>query len=285
MNAKKIKTRIRRDWIDALRTVVWYAYIETHFFNRTNYEIAKLIEPEVFGIDEDKDINNQIRWAKYRRGIHTPGQDLINKANMHVEGTANIINHVLWEAIRGRKSMKWFMNDGVSQLSWDVQKIIFKSVNGQKELISVFHITRNVRKLQRLASFDALAALIIFFRIAVDQNQKETASRVALSIYRISLVMCVYSPFPNFKYGLAFLLYLNVFSILPGKRRNFDSSDVDEFCERSFDLNAILLIAEDECFFDLKQKDNRKKSYSNYLFDTLEGKHNFRMLFEFAPSF
>lgn len=25
---------------------------------------------------------------------------------------------------------KWFMNDGVSQLSWDVQKIIFKSVNG-----------------------------------------------------------------------------------------------------------------------------------------------------------
>lgn len=285
MNAKKIKTRIRRDWIDAFRTVIWYTYIERHFFNSKNYEIAKLIEPEVFGIDEEKDINNQIRWAKYKRGIHTPGQELINKANGHVEGTANIINNVLWEAIRGRKSLKWFMSDGVNQLSWDVQRIIFKSVSGQNELISVLDITKGLRRIERLANLDALATLIIFFRIAVDQNQKEIALRIGRSIYRTLLVLCVFPPLANFSYGLAFLMYLYVFPLCQSEVRKFDSTDVDDFFDKFQKLNTILLAAEDRDIIDLKGKGISKKMYTNFLFDVLEGKRSLEVIREFSPSF
>ncbi|MCH7336181.1 hypothetical protein [Acinetobacter sp. NIPH 2699] len=285
MQVKKIKTRIRRDWLDVIRTAIWYAYIEAKFLNSTNYEIAKFIEPEVFGKDEEKDINNHIRWAKYRRGKHTPGKELISKADQHVKGAARIINHVLWEVIRGRKPLKWFMEDGVNQLSWDVRRIIFKSANDKNELIPVLHITKNLRRIERLENLDALAALIIFLRIAVDQNQKEIALRIGRSIYRILLVMCVFLPLVHFKYGLAFLIYLYVFSILPRKTKNFDSNDVEEFCDKSSKLNYILLAAEDENIIDLKGKGISKKMYTNFLFDILDGKRGLKLIKEFSPSF
>lgn len=285
MKAKKIKTRIRRDWIDAFRTVIWYAYIKRKFLNSTNHEIAKFIEPDVFGKDESKDMNNYIRWAKYRRGIHTPGKELINQADQYVKGTARIINHVVWEVIRGRKPLKWFMEDGVNQLSWDVQSIIFKSVSGQNELISVLHIRKELTRIERLVNLDALAALIIFLRIANEQNQREIALSIGRSIYRILLVMCVFFPLANFRYELGFLIYLYVFSIYLNKIRNFDSNDVDEFFDRSHKLNYILLVAEDEDIIDLKGKGISKKAYTNFLFDIQDGKRGLEMIYEFSPSF
>ena len=285
MQAKKIKTRIRRDWIDAFRTVIWYTYIKRKFLNSTNHEIAKFIEPDVFGKDESKDINNYIRWAKYRRGIHTPGKELINQADQYVKGTARIINHVVWEVIRGRKPLKWFMEDGVNHLSWDVQRIIFKSVSGQNELISVLDIRKELTRIERLANFDALAALIIFLRIANEQNQREIALSIGRSIYRILLVMCVFLPLANFRYELGFLIYLYVFSIYLNKIRNLDSNDVDEFFDRSNKLNYILLVAEDEDIIDLKGKGISKKAYTNFLFDIQDGKRGLEMIYEFSPPF
>ncbi|MBC6819962.1 hypothetical protein CKK01_21245, partial [Acinetobacter baumannii] len=156
--------------------------------------IEKLIEPESFRKSEAGNYFHSNKWTKYKIGKHTPGNKLINKANQHVKGTAKIINHIVWEAIRGRKSLKWFMEDGVNQLSWDVQRIIFKTINDQNELISVLHIRKDLRRLERLANLDALAALIFFLRIADDQNQRKIALSIGHSIYRILLVMCVFLP-------------------------------------------------------------------------------------------
>lgn len=285
MQAKKIKTRMRRDWLDVIRTAIWYAYIEINFLNSTNREIAKFIEADAFGKSVEKDINNYMRWAKYRTGKHTPGKELISKANQHIEGTARIINHVLWEAIRGRKSLCWFVETGVNQLSWDVQRIIFKSMNDQKELISVLEIRKNLRRLERLANLDALAALIIFLRIADDQNQRKIALSIGQSIYRILLIMCVFLPLANFRYELAFLIYLYVFPLCQSEMKKFDSNDVDEFFDRSSNLNYILLAAEDENIIDLERKGLTKKMYTNFLFDILDGKRGLKLIKEFSPSF
>jgi hypothetical protein len=281
----KIKTRIRRDWLDVIRTTIWYAYIKRKFLNSTNHEIAKFIEPDVFGKDEAKDINNYIRWAKYRRGKHTPGKELINQADQHVKGSARIINHVVWEVIRGRKPLKWFIEDGANELSWDIRKILFKSVNDQNELISVLHIRKELTRIERLANLDALAALIIFLRIANEQNQREIALSIGRSIYRILLVMCVFLPLANFRYELGFIIYLYVFSNYLSKLRNFDSNDVDEFFDRSNKLNYILLVAEDEDIIDLKGKGISKKAYTNFLFDIQDGKRGLEMIYEFSPPF
>lgn len=285
MQAKKIKTRMRRDWLDVIRTAIWYAYIEINILNSTNHQIAQFIEADAFGKGEESDINNYIRWAKYRIGTHTPGKELINKANQHVEGTARIINHVLWDAIRGRKPLKWFTESGVNQLSWDVQRIIFKSVNDQKDLIPVLQIRKDLRRLERLASLDALAALIIFLRMADDQNQREIALSIGQSIYRILLVMCVFLPLAKFRYGLAFLIYLHVFPLCRSEMKKFDSNDVNEFFDRSSNLNYILLAAEDENIIDLERKGITKKMYTNFLFDILDGKRGLEMIREFSPSF
>lgn len=276
---------MRRDWLDVIRTAIWYAYIEINFLNSTNHQIAQFIEADAFGKGEENDINNYIRWAKYRIGKHTPGKELINKANQHVEGTARLINHVLWDAIRGHKPLNWFTKSGVNQLSWDVQRIIFKSVNDQKELISVLQIRKDLRRLERLASLDALAALIIFLRMADDQNQKKIALSIGQSIYRILLVMCTFLPLASFKHGLVFLFYLYVFPLCRDKLKNFDSNEIDKFVNRSNNLNYILLAAEDENIIDLERKRITKKMYANFLFDILEGKHGLEMIREFSPSF
>ena len=132
---------------------------------------------------------------------------------------------------------------------------------------------------------DALAALIIFLRIANEQNQREIALSIGRSIYRILLVMCVFLPLANFRYELGFIIYLYVFSNYLSKLRNFDSNDVDEFFDRSNKLNYILLVAEDEDIIDLKGKGISKKAYTNFLFDIQDGKRGLEMIYEFSPPF
>ncbi|MDC4923552.1 hypothetical protein OHV99_17870 [Acinetobacter baumannii] len=284
MQTKKRSSRSRRDWIDVIRTAIWYAYIHTNFPEATNYQIEKIIEPEAF-VKDKKYYFHRNKWTKYELGRHTPEMELIRKVNQHVEGTARIINHVLWEAIRGRKPLNWFVESGVNQLSWDVQQIIFKSVNDQKKLIPVLQIRKDLRRLERLANLDALAALIIFLRMADDQNQTEIALSIGQSIYRILLVMCVFLPLAKFRYGLAFLIYLYVFPLCRSEMKNFDSNDVDEFFDRSSNLNYILLAAEDENIIDLERKGVAQKMYTNFLFDILDGKRGLEMIREFSPSF
>ncbi|EPF77530.1 hypothetical protein GCM10025882_15960 [Acinetobacter gyllenbergii] len=284
MQTKKRSRRLRRDWIDVIRTTIWYAYIETNFSNPTNYQIEKFFEPEAF-VKDGSYCFHRNKWTKYELGRHTPGIELICKVNQHVEGTARIINHVLWEAIRGRKPLSWLVEIGVNQLSWDVQRIIFKSVNDQKELISVLEIRKNLRRLERLANLDALAALIILLRIADDQNQRKIALSIGQSIYRILLVMCVFLPLANFRYGLAFLIYLYVFPLCQSEMKKFDSNDVEEFFDRSGNLNYILLVAEDENIIDLERKGITRKIYTNFLFDILDGKRGLKLIKEFSPSF
>lgn len=285
MQIEKIESTKRRDQIDTLRTTIWYSYIEMNFTNSTNYKIEKLIEPESFRKSEAGNYFHSNKWTKYKIGKHTPGNKLINKANQHVKGTAKIINHIVWEAIRGRKSLKWFMEDGVNQLSWDVQRIIFKTINDQNELISVLHIRKDLRRLERLANLDALAALIFFLRIADDQNQRKIALSIGHSIYRILLVMCVFLPLAKFRYELAFLIYLYVFSLCQSEMKKNNCNDVNEFYDNSTKLNYILLEAEDENIIDLERKGITKKMYTNFLFDILDGKRGLKLIKEFSPSF
>ncbi|WP_312049653.1 hypothetical protein [Acinetobacter courvalinii] len=286
MKIEKMGSTKRRDQIDTLRTIIWYSYIEMNFANSTNYKIEKVIEPESFRKSEAGNYFHSNKWTKYKVGKHTPGNKLISKANQHVKGTAKIINHIVWEAIRGHKSLKWFMEEGVYQLSWDVQRIIFKSVNDQNELISVLHVRKDLRRLERLASMDALAALIIFLRIADDQNQRKIALSIGHSIYRILLVMCVFLPLAKFRYELVYLIYLYVFPLCQSEMKKFDRNDVDKFYDNSCKLNYILLEAEDENIIDLESEGMgiSKKMYTNFLFDILDGKRGLEMIREFSPS-
>lgn len=284
MQIKKRSKQLRRDWIDVIRTAIWYACIESNFSYATSYQIEKIIEPEAF-VKDKKYFYHHNKWAKYKLGKHTPEIKLINKANQHVKGTAKIINHVLWEAIRGNKSMKWFMDDGVNQLSWDVQRIIFKSVNGQMELISVSKIRKELRRMERLASFDALAALIIYLRIADDQSQREIALSIGQSIYRILLVMCVFSPLAYFSKGVAFLIYLYVFPLCQSEMRPYGSKDVDDFYDKCLTLNYVLLDAEDRNIIDVERKGISKKLYTNFLFDIQDGRRGFEVKRLFLPAF
>lgn len=284
MQTKKRSKQLRRDWIDVIRTAIWYAYIESNFSHATSYQIEKIIEPEAFVKDKNYFYHHN-KWAKYKLGKHTPEIELIDKANQHVKGTAKILNHVLWEAIRGHKPMKWFMDNGVNQLSWDVQRIIFKSVNGQMELISVSKIRKELRRIERLSSFDALAALTIYLRVADDQNQREIALSIGQSIYRILLVICVFSPLAHFSYGLAFLIYLYVFPLCQSEMRQYNSKDIDDFSDKCQNLNYALLVAEDRNIIDVERKGISKKMYTDFLFDIQDGKRGFEVKRLFLPTF
>ena len=113
MQTKKRSSQLRRDWIDVIRTTIWYSYIQAKFSNATSYQIEKIIEPEAF-FNDKKYLFHRNKWAKYKQGKHTPDTRLILKVNEHVPGTARVINHIVWEAIRGRRTLKWFMDDGVN---------------------------------------------------------------------------------------------------------------------------------------------------------------------------
>ena len=82
-------------------------------------------------------------------------------------------------------------------------------------------------QLERLASLDALAALVIFYRMGVE----DTSSIVDISraIYRTLLIICMKKPYSHFSESLILVMYAQVFSLADSKQSILGDSFKDDF--------------------------------------------------------
>ena len=223
------KPRInKRDEIDQLRVVLWYSFIKQCLATNTPSEVARIIEPHKIRVVDGCTTDNDKKWRNYKNGSNVPNPKLIDKAEAIVQGSSLIINHVLWQAMKNSINLDLLLKDSIGKLSWEVQRILYKPNKYDCDRKLAENLSpKKLIQLERLASLDALAALVIFYRMGVE----DTSSIVEISraIYRTLLIICMKKPYSHFSESLILLMHSQVFSLVDPEESILGDSFKEDF--------------------------------------------------------
>ena len=230
----------KRSELDIVRVSLWYWYIRVNLSKKSDYQIEKVIEPDAFNKNKYGDAYHNNKWRGYRLGKHTPSPILIGQAESHVEGSSMLLKHTLWQVMNNSISIDSLLSVELRNLSWEVQRILYKANKYDCGSLLVTNLSkRKLRQLECLAGLDALAAQIIFFKLAV--KSEEDTSALSQSIYRTLLIMCTELPFFNYREHFISLINSNVFSLVSSTENVLGKNFVDSFSKNVRILINLLL--------------------------------------------
>lgn len=245
----------KRSELDIVRVSLWYWYIRVNLSKNSDYQIEKVIEPDAFNKNKHGDAYHNNKWRGYRLGKHTPSPMLIGQAESHVQGSTMLLKHTLWQVMNNSISMDSLLSDELRNLSWEVQRILYKANKYDCGSTLVTHLSkRKLRQLECLAGLDALAAQIIFLKLAV--QREEDTSAISQSIYRTLLIICTELPFFNYREHFISLVNSNVFSLVSSTKEVLGKSFVDNFSKNLRILINLLLAMEDKGIVGITRKEN-----------------------------
>lgn len=256
----------KRSELDIVRVSLWYWYIRVNLSKNSDYQIEKVIEPDAFNKNKHGDAYHNNKWRGYRLGKHTPSPILIGQAESHVQGSSMLLKHTFWQVMNNSISIESLLRDELRNLSWEVQRILYKANKYDCGSTLVTHLSkRKLRQLECLAGLDALAAQIIFFKLAV--QREEDTSVLSQSIYRTLLIICTELPFFNYREHLIFLVNWNVFSLVSSTKEVWGKSTVYNFSKNVKILINLLLAMEDKGKVGIARKES-VRALSNLLHET-----------------
>ena len=146
----------KRSELDIVRVSLWYWYIRVNLSKNSDYQIEKVIEPDAFNKNKHGDAYHNNKWRGYRLGKHTPSPILISQAESHVQGSSMLLKHTLWQVMNNSISIESLLSDELRNLSWEVQRILYKANKYDCGSTLVTHLSK--RKLRQL---ECLAGLIL----------------------------------------------------------------------------------------------------------------------------
>ena len=256
----------KRSELDIVRVSLWYWYIRVNLSKNSDYQIEKVIEPDAFNKNKHGDAYHNNKWRGYRLGKHTPSPILIGQAESHVEGSSMLLKHTLWQVMNNSISIDSLLSVELRNLSWEVQRILYKANKYDCGSLLVTNLSkRKLRQLECLAGLDALAAQIIFFKLAV--KSEEDTSALSQSIYRTLLIMCTELPFFNYRAHFISLINSNVFSLVSSTENVLGKNFVDSFSKNVRILINLLLSMEDTGKVGITRKESIR-ALSNLLHET-----------------
>lgn len=257
----------KRSELDIVRVSLWYWYIRVNLSKNSDYQIEKVIEPDAFNKNKHGDAYHNNKWRGYRLGKHTPSPILIGQAESHVQGSSMLLKHTLWQVMNNSISIESLLSDELRNLSWEVQRILYKANKYDCGSLLVSNLSkRKLRQLEYLAGLDALAAQIIFFKLAVDRAEDTFA--ISQSIYRTLLIICTELPFFNYREHFISLINSNIFSLVSSTKQVLGKNFVDSFSKNVRILINLLLSMEDKGGVGITRKESVRA-----LSDLLHEKH------------
>ena len=257
----------KRSELDIVRVSLWYWYIRVNLSKNSDYQIEKVIEPDAFNKNKHGDAYHNNKWRGYRLGKHTPSPILIGQAESHVQGSSMLLKHTLWQVMNNSISIDSLLSDELRNLSWEVQRILYKANKYDCGSLLVSNLSkRKLRQLEYLAGLDALAAQIIFFKLAVDRAEDTFA--ISQSIYRTLLIICTELPFFNYREHFISLINSNIFSLVSSTKQVLGKNFVDSFSKNVRILINLLLSMEDKGGVGITRKESVRA-----LSDLLHEKH------------
>ncbi|BAP35776.1 hypothetical protein AS4_08360 [Acinetobacter guillouiae] len=268
-----------RSQVDIVRVRLWYLFIEHKLRQNTPYGVEKIIEPNSFRKNGNGDTIRNNRWGKYYRGLHTPTQKIIDLVEPFAPESTKILNHVIWKIIESKQIIGVLNTNSVKELSWDIQKILYKyrynlEVPKLKERLTY----KDILSLQRKAGLDSLAAQVLFLKDAYSKDKKEDAFHLGRSIYQTLLILCTEIPFRKMSTVLILLMEMHIFPMTSNGNKRIKFQYVQEFSKNIIFLSELFLTFEDALLYDFRKKNSlRVKS------DILEGKFGLDLILKFSP--
>lgn len=181
----------RRDVADALRTVYWYAGVQQRVRISSARGLEWRFEPDSFWFSPGKERMRRNKWGKYRAGQHVPSETLVLKVEAECPGSRRELNHPLWRLLASGKWVDTGFEDELAQLDWQVQEVMRRRSLRPPVLKRGFEpIDRRLAcSLERRASLDSLAALILLLRRAHAAGRAEEVAAWSRRIYRMLTIL------------------------------------------------------------------------------------------------
>lgn len=174
--------------VDRLRTRLWFHVVAMRSGLPTPYAIEKALA----GGQLQRDASGVFRprkWGQYQKGLKVPDDrpspiNAIEQAERYFPGTARWFRSPIWPVLRGEKCDRFFVEEGLRQLSPEVQKVFFEE--GAFEQRSPYPQKpfgqESKAELLAIGSFDALVATVLLVALSED-IASPTLRELALNLY------------------------------------------------------------------------------------------------------
>lgn len=182
----------RRDVTDGMSTLYWFYGVRTKSGLLTARALERHFEPDSM---RDSAFNVRLlknKWSGhgYGGGLHVPSDALLTHVDEELPGSSRDIKHVVWSLL-GPDSDRINDAECLSLLRSDFQDLLFgwrkREAKAQPNWTPLNQ--RMVHMLERRASLDALAALILLIRRALAMEQLELAHAWCRSLYRVLVIL------------------------------------------------------------------------------------------------
>lgn len=267
------KCKFRTD-IDVLRTALWFDCLRSHLNVMSAYGVRNSVVPKHINENQYNPFQ-EIKWAKYQTGKHTPTKKVVELAESVVPNSRVILDHVLWRILKAPTLTPQLIRTYLSQLDSDVKGVLFTNQKGilrRKKIDSQLY-----KALERASSLDAIAALILLLREGEDSKFKFRS--LVHSIYNTCLLVFSTEPYLKYSKYLYSIFYDRVFSTLDDEiyeLQNWDS----QFTEKLRLLNFLSQKIANQFSFDGSQPKPRSK----YLQKLLDGDYGHTIADALTPN-
>ncbi|MBD0679935.1 hypothetical protein CGA21_14925 [Pseudomonas sp. PSB11] len=179
---------------DVLRVRFWYEGVSQRTGINKAYELEQHFEPESFRRRAGNNkLSYRCKWQRYEVGQHTPQDRLAKRVDAHLPGSQQELHHPLWDLLKLKPPCNALNETFLQHLKPDVLAVLFKKTNEADVYWQRANITRGLmKKLECIASLDALAALIWLMREALSKDNRKTTEELAQSIYKVLIMRSIW---------------------------------------------------------------------------------------------
>jgi len=178
---RKRPGRGQRHPVDVLRTKLWFHDLRIASGATSTYQMDAVIEAPLDLPSPPADRKN--KWRSYRDGRHTPSDGLVSAVDTRFPKSRTLLNHSMWQALRLDRPVR----AGLDGVPHDLLARIHTTA-GQPALRIDGWNWRLRRALEREASLNGLACLVVLLRAAADAGHSFSAFKFSLSLCRTLLV-------------------------------------------------------------------------------------------------
>lgn len=182
--------------LDSLRIRIWYGWIRRVSGLTSAYALERCLVPEGYVRGRDGALSHRNRMSRYAQGCHVPRPALVKHAEELFPGGRALLEHPLWQILDPDQSVVSQAARWISALDVDVQRF-FRDAN-PKPTGRVRTRTRVtftlMKRLVRVGSLDALAAIALLLREASIGNNASAMFQCAQGAWRVLLIAGSASP-------------------------------------------------------------------------------------------
>lgn len=180
----------QRHLVDAFRTVCWFKLLKRNTGATTIDQMRSCLEVKSAS-DDDKRDNGNKKWQEYSWGRRTPNPELSAQIDALHPGSRVLLNHLLWDVLRFERPITKYGESWLSRLHPEIQTFIFprNALLGSEKKTPVQLNNMHFSMLERRASLDTLACLVILIRQSANAGNEKQTDRLCYRACRMLLIL------------------------------------------------------------------------------------------------